>query len=112
MGRLLIPFYASRAFEDVRYGPGGITTGSAYDLKNGAEIAFHLIHLTYQYYLRSEALNPNLEPTIQHIVSPGIKKKVESLVSDLIEVYYLEARRLVTQIVKVIDKVAFQLLLI
>merc|ERR1711972_182050 len=97
--RLLIPFYASRAFEDVRYGPGGITTGSAYDLKNGAEIAFHLIHSTYQHYLRSEALNPNLEPTIQHIVS------------DLIEVCYLEARRLVIQRMKVIDKVAFQLLL-
>merc|ERR1712060_305233 len=109
--RLLIPFYASRAFEDIRYGPGGITTGSAYDLKNGAEIAFHLIHSTYQHYLRSEVLNPNLEPTIQYVVPPGIKKKVESLVSDLIEVCYLEARRLVTQRMKVIDKVAFQFLL-
>merc|ERR1711920_313084 len=93
-------------------GSSGITTGSAYDLKNGAEIAFHLIHSTYQHYLRSKALNSNLELTIQYIVSPGIKKKVESLVSDLIEVCYLEARRLVIQKMKIIDKVAFQFLLI
>merc|ERR1712151_1120032 len=73
--RLLIPFYAIRAFEDIRYGPGGITTGSAYDLKNGAEIAFHLIHLTHQHYLRSKVLSSNLELIIQHVVPSGKKKK-------------------------------------
>merc|ERR1712113_337311 len=109
--RLLIPFYASRAFEDVRCGPGGITTGSAYDLKNGAEIAFYLIHLTHQHYLRSKVLNSNLELIIQYVVPSGKKKRVESLVSDLIEVCYLEARRLVIQKIKIIDKVAFQFLL-
>jgi cell division protease FtsH len=96
--RLLIPFYAARAFEEVRYGPGGVSLSTSNDLSIGAGIA-HSIVTRYQ----------------QNLVKDGIIRSdttigTESLVSNLIEIAYLEAKRLVIQRTCAVEKVANMLL--
>jgi hypothetical protein len=96
--RLLIPFYAARAFEEVRYGPGGVSLSTFNELNIGAGVAHSIITQYRQQLYESRSIE--LDTTIG----------IESLVSNLIEVAYLEAKRLVIQRTYAIEKVARMLL--
>merc|ERR1719387_74896 len=96
--RLLIPFYAARAFEEVRYGPGGVSLSTFNELSIGAGVAHSIITQYRQQLYESRSIE--LDTTIG----------TESLVSNLIEVAYLEAKRLVIQRIYAIEKVARMLL--
>merc|ERR1712118_562197 len=112
LSRALTPFYAARAYEETRYGLGGITQSTAFDICIGAEIA-NLILAHFR--SKSSNLTATRLKLLENSFQSGIDRLdndfiTETEVSNLIEISYLEAKRLVIQRNNAIEKVAHLIL--
>ena len=113
----MLPLYAPRAFEEVAFGPKGVTLGTAKDLSRAADVALFLVARSglHPAFRDLPPVDPGVlgakrgdGPTGQELV--GANERYETHVAALIDEAYLEAKRVMAQHRPAIEKAAEALL--